>query len=454
MTHPSFTNQLRHKRVVVVGAGLAGLTAAYRLKQSGFSVDIYEARKRPGGRVYTVSLGDSYAELGGQSLADGGDATSIRNLIHEMGLSIETAWQNHFYTLAVIFNDHLEDYSNFILDLPKADETLWSHLLSLSKQAHSMSDVLDNLFGKNSKLRLYFERLLRGYEGSNSDHLSVTYISTLFTFIKLSQERAYAQTQGKPSTLSLSHVKGGNGKLVDALAQELQGRIHYQSILKKMNRNSNGSIDLHFESKNTIVAECVILAIPCSTLRDVEIADGLFPPDQLEAIHTLQYGTNGKILMPICLSSCPPQPELLSTKRFFSWFNHDYSILVLYYGGSCGIFPSKNREDISIKILEELPLLRLAYPTAHFPKDVQAVGISWLHEEFSKGSYSNLGIQQEKTFQYNVKICGENVKYLFRPIRNQIYFAGEHTSIDYPATLEGAVESGEKAARLIEATST
>ncbi|MBD0301341.1 MAG: FAD-dependent oxidoreductase, partial [Tolypothrix sp. T3-bin4] len=45
------------KRVIVVGAGLAGLTAAYELTCAGFDVQLFEARERVGGRVQTVSLG-------------------------------------------------------------------------------------------------------------------------------------------------------------------------------------------------------------------------------------------------------------------------------------------------------------------------------------------------------------------------------------------------------------
>ncbi|MCI0616191.1 FAD-dependent oxidoreductase, partial [bacterium] len=44
--------------VVVIGAGLAGLTTAYRLQQKGIAVHVYEARNRVGGRIFTVRLGD------------------------------------------------------------------------------------------------------------------------------------------------------------------------------------------------------------------------------------------------------------------------------------------------------------------------------------------------------------------------------------------------------------
>ncbi|MCG8421773.1 MAG: FAD-dependent oxidoreductase [Proteobacteria bacterium] len=61
MTPPS-----SHRDVIVIGAGLSGLVAAYRLARGGASVLVLEARQRVGGRTLTVPLGRGYADLGGQ----------------------------------------------------------------------------------------------------------------------------------------------------------------------------------------------------------------------------------------------------------------------------------------------------------------------------------------------------------------------------------------------------
>src|SRR5689334_3925114 len=56
-------------RVIVVGAGLAGLTAAYELGRAGFDVTVLEARDRIGGRVYTIRdpfRSGQHAEAGGE----------------------------------------------------------------------------------------------------------------------------------------------------------------------------------------------------------------------------------------------------------------------------------------------------------------------------------------------------------------------------------------------------
>ncbi|MDA0866989.1 MAG: NAD(P)-binding protein [Cyanobacteria bacterium] len=61
---------LRAGKILVVGAGLAGLVATYRLRQAGVAVDLIEARDRPGGRVLSVThaLGTGIAaEMGGEA---------------------------------------------------------------------------------------------------------------------------------------------------------------------------------------------------------------------------------------------------------------------------------------------------------------------------------------------------------------------------------------------------
>ena len=77
--------------VCVVGAGYAGLTAAWRLHQAGRSVVVLEARERVGGRIWTDRLADgSPVDRGGAWLAPGHEA--IFQLAREMGVSTYKTW--------------------------------------------------------------------------------------------------------------------------------------------------------------------------------------------------------------------------------------------------------------------------------------------------------------------------------------------------------------------------
>src|ERR1700744_5211515 len=53
--------------VLILGAGIAGMTAAYELRNAGYRVRILEYNSRPGGRNWTLRGGDTYVEMGGES---------------------------------------------------------------------------------------------------------------------------------------------------------------------------------------------------------------------------------------------------------------------------------------------------------------------------------------------------------------------------------------------------
>ena len=77
-------------RVVVVGAGLAGLTCAYRLKRNGITATVYEANTRLGGRCWTRRDDFAHghiAEHGGELIDQG--HTTIRQLAQELGLPLD-----------------------------------------------------------------------------------------------------------------------------------------------------------------------------------------------------------------------------------------------------------------------------------------------------------------------------------------------------------------------------
>src|SRR5215468_8678752 len=79
---------LRGTRVAVLGAGLAGLTAARDLEVAGATTIVLEARDRVGGRVLTIRDGfaeGQYAEVGGD-LIDGGQA-ELQAVVRDLGLT-------------------------------------------------------------------------------------------------------------------------------------------------------------------------------------------------------------------------------------------------------------------------------------------------------------------------------------------------------------------------------
>ena len=72
------------KKVIVIGAGLGGLTAAYRLQQAGYSVQVLERGAGPGGRVQTLAMNGYLLDTGADALTDG--YVEYRQLAEELGV--------------------------------------------------------------------------------------------------------------------------------------------------------------------------------------------------------------------------------------------------------------------------------------------------------------------------------------------------------------------------------
>lgn len=446
--------------ISVVGAGLAGLTAAYRLEKMGYVVDVYEARGRPGGRVFTVQIGDSYTECGGQNIYDGGEALNISALIEELGLETiecDTAPAQCNY---VHEGKAVPLFSVFGKFPKEPTEDLYQSLKEIASHSQNFDEVL-TIFSEGD---LLFETLskhrMRGYEGSDCKDLSQFYVDSFWNFFVAARQRAILEAMGEPLEWRWKSVKGGNSTFVKRLEASLSQPIHYHSILKKIAQGKDGLIHLYFADGEQKLSDIVVLALPCSTLRDVEIEENLMPKDQIKAIKTLQYGTNAKILLPVMM---PNRPAFsLFTEHGVSWFNQDNKIMTFYYGGTSGLFDSSREEMLNQILKREISTLKTFYPDIQFPCGIsgvameeknsysQPVGISWQKEEFSKGSYSNWAPGQYEFFNEMIEDdCGEIVRKVFRSIKGKIFFAGEHTAIEEPATMEGAVESGERIARMI-----
>src|SRR6266516_5490633 len=121
-------------RIAVVGAGLAGLTCAYRLKQAGLIAQVYEAHgTRVGGRCWTIRefADDQIAEHGGELIDQG--HTQMRQLAHELGFPLDNLlagepngtedfyfFDNTPYTYAQVVEDLNGIYQKMHMDVSAA----------------------------------------------------------------------------------------------------------------------------------------------------------------------------------------------------------------------------------------------------------------------------------------------------------------------------------------------
>jgi monoamine oxidase len=240
-------------------------------------------------------------------------------------------------------------------------------------------------------------------------------------------------------------VRGGNDRIVSALTERLAGRILYHHRLIRVEQNPDGTFGLAFATPaGTAAAEFdkVVLATPFSILRSsVDLTRAGFRPLKLLAIHELGMGNNAK-------------QHLQFTGRHWaalggngdSYADTGYQctwevtraqpgtpgILVNYTGGSTAV--GANTIPVSVTLSQIDPVMPgLA---------ARWNGKNWLEywpgNPWTRGSYSFWKVGQYQRF------AG-----IEREREGHCHFAGEHTSLDFQSYLNGAVESGERAAEEI-----
>ncbi len=457
-TTASFSAENSPPKIAIVGAGLAGLTAAHRLQQKGMDVDLYEARSRVGGRVLTVKIGDDIAELGGHSISDGGGAENILRLMEEFGLELAGGKIN--VTKSAYFTgDKLISLEQMLEEKHFHPESLKVQLETLAQKSKNMREVLNGILEEEDPLYKILAVRLAGYEGASVDELSPLYVETLYHMLLGGLSAVHTANGEEETQLKFMSINGGNAQLPDRLALTLGKKLHLGQQLKKVSKGSNNAFLLTFQDNQTAAADILVLAIPCSVYEEIVFEENILPSQKLEDIKSVHYGTNAKMLVPF---SKPPSNKMGFTNDHMGcFFDVDYRVLTLYYTGAASRF---SKETILESYRLERPMLEMGYKDAcppfiapvyandeSFAVYDRPVGYSWPNDPYVKGSYAYIAPGQETLLTAIQQEQGELVKTLFAPIDQKIYFAGEHASIllDAPGTMEAACESGERAARMI-----
>jgi len=245
------------------------------------------------------------------------------------------------------------------------------------------------------------------------------------------------------------HIRGGNDQIPALLAKNLQEQINFNSELIKIDQDNSENIRLVFRNKEgewEVLADKVILAIPFSILRTIDYQNARFCPLKEAAIEELGMGINTKLHVQFInrfWNELGNNGETFADTGYQQTFESSRAqrgksgILVNYTGGETAAqlfaVTDEKLKEATISFLDKLePVL----PGSVNKWNGLATIDHWLSNQWSKGAYSYWKVGQYTKF---AGILGER--------EGNIFFAGEHTSILYPGYLNGAVETGEKAAR-------
>ena len=439
-----------NKKIAVIGAGLSGLTAAYRLKQLGIEVDVFEATNRVGGRVFTVFM-ENYLgkkteiELGGQNITDGGEAANFFNIARELNLVIQEK-KIHIKQL-VYFENSKEYYSNLLASHHKDI----SAIEELSKEADNIGQLIESFCDDNRFLKNALLSRMMAYEGIDPYKQSIYHnIETLKCTLSGGVAQAHEIYEHQYDEVMTCFVKGGNALLAISLENHLEGRIHYNKALKKITLSNQGAM-LRFEDESIYEYDHVILTIPAGAFNQVDFSESTVEKNRLQKMQSIGYGSNYKIALNVNLEHKNGISSVIKD-NVMSFYNHDDTIQLLYVNDKepkIELF-SKILSDAYNHDIGECENFMTTPCDQNYKTYHQNIAYNWKNDKYFQGSYSGYSTSISKELDEIEYHDGTPYKSLFKPLNNILFFAGEHTTIlDCIGTMEAAIESGERISKAI-----
>ena len=446
-------------RIAIVGAGISGLNAAYKLKQAGLTATIFEGASRTGGRMFTAKdlLADGLTtELGGEFIDS--NHVEVLNLMTEFGLErLDTRAPEAGSLKAETYFINGRHYTH-----AQAVRAFVPIAKRLFEDYDALGEVVDyKTDGGGSKLdRQTITQYLDGVgvTGWMRELIDVAYVTEYglesseqsalnFLFLigtgDLEDAGAFALLGESDERYK---VRGGNQQIVDELARRVQPQIRPLHRLEAIRTKGQG-YTLTFQNEGKAVehdADVVVLTVPFSILRDVKMQVEL-PELKTRAIRELGYGANAKVL--VGFRSRPWEKlgysgATYSDEMFqLAWANSllqpgTAGGLTLYSGGKLAHDAGQGTaEVVAARLMRGVDR---AYPGASRERNGKVSRMHWPTFPWTKGSYSCY-----KPGQWTTIAGSEGL-----PVGN-LFFAGEHCSYDFQGYMNGAAQSGADTARAV-----
>ena len=239
-------------KVVVVGAGFAGLMAAWRLSERGCQVVVLEARERVGGRVWSreLILGDrrTVIERGAEFVLDGYDV--LREVAAGLGLELAATVMSYYQR---------EPRGGGLVSASEVDDcAAWVAAASAAApRGTSLAEVAAGWAGQPAALAAYLSRI-ETTDGMSADRLSAAV--------------AQDPTAGfgwRPSW----RVAGGNQQVATGLARRLGPAVRLASPVRAVQQDHHG-VQLSTPG-GTVTGDAAVIAVPMAVLRPLPIGQAV-----------------------------------------------------------------------------------------------------------------------------------------------------------------------------------
>ncbi len=461
------------RRVVVLGAGMAGLVSAHELRKAGFSVRVLEARDRPGGRVWTLRTGDRvpHDHLPPQQV------TFSPGQFFNAGAARIPALHEGMHAYCRAFNIPLEAHINtnrsacFASDQVKDGRPIANRrvtndtrgaLAELLAKAVRRGALDDELTPEDREKLLEFLRpygalaedyVYRGSERSGyriapTTHEAPMAVESPLSLRELTADPSWARLMNFGENIyqqsTMVQPVGGMDRIPRAIAADLGSAVTYRAQVTRLARSGSGVRVIYRDAQGQshwTDADYCIVALPFSVMADIE-AD-LSAPVRA-GIRAMEYGPSCKVAW-----EAPRFWErknriyggigwASSSKGLMAWypsdrFNAETGVLVGAYN-----FGDMAREFGALPLERQFAESRHTVERLH-PGDghklKHPVAINWLHVPHSKGAWAAEGPHvTHDEGQMKAILAGDG----------PIFFAGQHLS-PIGAWMEAAVRTAHAA---------
>jgi monoamine oxidase len=430
---PAVFTQRRPKKCVVIGAGFAGLAAAYKLKKAGWDVTVLEARDRIGGRVFSHKFPGSelICELGAEWVGESHER--LKALCHDFNIPLQKhQFDDYLLRDGQVFRPGQWGFSP---QAKTAFEKLIAGYEKLSPLAKTKLDkydwwtYLEKIGFSNDDL------LLRDLMDSTDFGESIRHVSAFAALAEYAESSPHNEMDYK--------MTGGNSRLAEEFAKLIGSEnVSLDTRVTRVSQRRGGQLEVHRqhplrEMMMPILADAVICTAPINSLLRIEF-DPPLPTAQRSAAEQLTYAR-------ICKNS------VLYDERF--WRDENFSMVsdttAHYYFHSTQSQPGKQgvltsyaigeKADVLASQSDERRLKIITDDLVDFNPDAPklARGIrsyAWQRDLFTDGAYALYKPGQ----WFGIRPI------LARP-HGKVLFAGEHLA-DWQGFMEGAIETGEAAA--------
>lgn len=450
----------RQQRIIVVGAGMAGLGAAFELAALGHDVTVLEARARPGGRVLTLRdpFPDGlYADAGAMQVYD--SHARVRRYLALFGLEVDPIRPAAPGSVLHLLGRRVDVRPGQRVEWPYAmheeergldSQALWARYVTPHLSAVHEADAQGALLARFGAYdRVTFSEFLRE-QGASPAAVAILNAGVVMglgdggdrhSALNMLREAAYRRLRRQSFT-----IRGGTDRLTGALAARLAGRIHYGVPVVRLEQDARGvrAIVTQGGAPRAFAGDRLVCAIPFTLLRRVEISPPL-STDKRRAIDQLRNTSVVRAFLQTRTrfwagegqsgSASLDRPPMLVFVRSVNQPG-TRGLLDVYVPGEearrlCALGEHERLASAAASVGTVFPRLAAEYEGG--------ASKCWDDDEWARGAYAWFGPGEMTDLLPHV--AGPE---------GRIHFAGDHTS-STPGWMEGALQSAERVVREVAA---